>query len=181
MTALALSLVAIGGVAGGWFLRGFLSPRRESPEAIVSDEAVSDASPHRREGGVLPAEAPARGPDSDRHAVSPGSELAGRVIVHLARLGRLPRDEVGAVGFTQKGMRESLRVPQGSIAKTLSRLRSAGVVEVDRRHVRNQPRRLKVYTLTALGESVARDILHPAPGSARVMDPVKAPVASGGV
>jgi|HubBroStandDraft_1064217.scaffolds.fasta_scaffold145484_1 DNA-binding PadR family transcriptional regulator len=81
--------------------------------------------------------------------------------MHLARLGRLSNDEIGVLGHTQRGMTESLGVPQGSVAKTLGRLEGAGVVVVDRRHVQGQPRRLKVYRLTSLGESVARDLLHP--------------------
>jgi len=76
----------------------------------------------------------------------------------LASLGRLGNDEVARVGFTQRGMAEALEVRQGTLAKVVSRLEAAGVVEVDRRHVSGEPRRLKVYRLTGLGESVAKDI-----------------------
>jgi DNA-binding PadR family transcriptional regulator len=55
-------------------------------------------------------------------------------------------------------MSEALSIRQGTLTKVLSRLVAAKVVEVDRRHVHGQSRRLNVYRLTALGESVARDI-----------------------
>jgi DNA-binding PadR family transcriptional regulator len=47
---------------------------------------------------------------------------------------------------------------QGTAAKVLVRLEAADIVEVDRRHVSGEPRRLKVYRLTTLGESLAREI-----------------------
>ncbi|MGB6443313.1 MAG: hypothetical protein WBF81_08465 [Thermoplasmata archaeon] len=80
--------------------------------------------------------------------------------MHLVSLGRLTNDEVARLGFTQKGIIEGLGIRQGTLTKVLSRLESAKVVEVDRRHVQGQPHRLKVYRLTALGESVARDLRH---------------------
>ncbi len=92
--------------------------------------------------------------------VSEGANLAGKVIVHLSLLGRLGNDEVGRLGFTQAGMSDALGIRQGSLTKVLSRLEAAQVIEVDRRHVQRQPRRLNVYRLTSLGESVARDIRH---------------------
>jgi DNA-binding PadR family transcriptional regulator len=58
-------------------------------------------------------------------------------------------------------MMDGLGIPQGTLAKVLSRLEAAGVVRSGRRHVSGEPRRLKVYELTGLGESVARDIRHP--------------------
>jgi DNA-binding MarR family transcriptional regulator len=83
---------------------------------------------------------------------------AGQVILHLARLGRLAYDDVGLRGHTQAGMSEALSIRQGTLTKVLSRLVAAKVVEVDRRHVHGESRRLNVYRLTALGESIARDI-----------------------
>jgi DNA-binding MarR family transcriptional regulator len=78
--------------------------------------------------------------------------------VHLASLGRLGNDHVARRGYTQQGIVDALGIPQGTVAKVLDRLEAADVVEVDLRHVSGEPRRLKVYRLTALGESVARDI-----------------------
>jgi DNA-binding PadR family transcriptional regulator len=83
------------------------------------------------------------------------------VIAHLSSLGRLGNDDVGPLGFTQKGMSAALAIRQGTLTKVLSRLEAARVIEVDKRHVRGEPRRLKVYRLTALGESVARELRHP--------------------
>jgi DNA-binding MarR family transcriptional regulator len=86
------------------------------------------------------------------------------VIVHLASLGRLGNDEVARRGYTQQGIVDALGIPQGTVAKVLDRLEAADVVEVDLRHVSGEPRRLKVYRLTALGESVARDVRRQHPG-----------------
>lgn len=90
--------------------------------------------------------------------ISEDAGTAGRVILHLYGLGRLANDEIGAIGFTQRGMVRTLGLRQGTLAKVLSRLRATGVVEVDRRHVAGEPRRMNVYRLTSLGESIARDL-----------------------
>jgi DNA-binding MarR family transcriptional regulator len=90
--------------------------------------------------------------------LSNGADTAGRVIVHLASLGRLGSGEVARRGYTQRGVSEALGIQQGTAAKVLSRLQAADVVRADLRHVTGEPRRLKVYTLTALGESVAQDV-----------------------
>jgi DNA-binding MarR family transcriptional regulator len=158
---LELALAAIGGVVVGWFAH-LLIRGRSSQEAEPQREPVTSWS-----GAVEPAlvarpeainsAAPAPIPPQ----VSEDADLAGRVIRHLASLGRLGNDEVGRLGFTQRGMIDALGIRQGTLTKVLSRLEAAQVIEVDRRHVQGQPRRLNVYRLTALGESVARDIRHP--------------------
>jgi len=78
--------------------------------------------------------------------------------MHLASMGRLGHDDVARRGYTQQGIVDALGIPQGTVAKVLVRLEAADVVEVDRRHVSGEARRLKVYRLTGLGESVARDL-----------------------
>ena len=97
-------------------------------------------------------------PRATTRAMSAEAGTAGQVILHLARLGRLAYDDVGLRGHTQAGMSEALSIRQGTLTKVLSRLVAAKVVEVDRRHVHGESRRLNVYRLTALGESIARDI-----------------------
>jgi DNA-binding MarR family transcriptional regulator len=90
-----------------------------------------------------------------------GLGLARRVILHLSLLGRLGSDEVARIGFTQEGMAAALSVRQGSLVRVLQRLEAAEVLTVDRRHISGVDRRRKVYRLTALGESIARDLRHP--------------------
>lgn len=154
------TLVALVGVVAGWVLRSLF--RREPGESRVAQPRGPSASP----ASEAPAdEAPTYRPPGPGAVVSspglsPGTDAAGRVITHLASLGRLGNDEVGRLGFTQKGMSEALAIRQGTLTKVLSRLEAAKVIESDRRHVRGQPRRLNVYRLTALGESVARDLRH---------------------
>jgi len=55
-------------------------------------------------------------------------------------------------------MSEALDEPQNHLAKALARLVAGGVMTVNRRHVSGNPRRLLVYTLTPLGEALARDL-----------------------
>jgi DNA-binding PadR family transcriptional regulator len=84
--------------------------------------------------------------------------ISQRVVLHMARQGALRPDEIAPNGLTQAGMAEELVVGQNSLTNVLRRLEAAGVVEADVRHVRGRPRRLKVYTLTSRGESIAKDL-----------------------
>ncbi len=99
-----------------------------------------------------------------------GVGLAARVILHLASLPRLGINDVAAAGYTQAGMVSALSVHQASLVHVLQRLLAGDVVTVERRFVTPASRRMKVYRLTAVGESAARDLLHP-----RVAPPAVAP------
>ena len=161
-----LALATVVGAAVGWIAHGLVR-RRPKPEQGLSDNARASEARAIVATPPLQAEGPRPVPvDVPRSPISKEADTAGRVIMHLASLGRLGSDEVALVGHSQRGMTEALGIRQGTLAKVLSRLERAGVLEVDRRHVRGGPRRLKVYRLTALGESVAREIRHrkvPAP------------------
>jgi DNA-binding MarR family transcriptional regulator len=74
------------------------------------------------------------------------------------RQGALGPYEVAPVELCQLGIVRALDVRQSALTKVLTRLVAAGVLATDRRHVEGQPRRLKVYQLTPLGESLARDL-----------------------
>lgn len=84
--------------------------------------------------------------------------LSERVLVYLARRGRLV--EEGPVGqdHTQQAIAESLNATQSAISKVLRRLVQAGVIEEQRRHLREDGRRLKVYGLTRAGDVLAREV-----------------------
>ncbi|MGI0132915.1 MAG: hypothetical protein ACREDK_07505 [Thermoplasmata archaeon] len=169
-------LVAIGGagVLVGWmahwlFGRGWrtlasLPPHRTAPRLDPPEHHVD--APIGGSGA----------PSIETPRLSEGASTAGRVILHLYNLGRLGADEIGAVGFTQRGMSAALALRQGTLAKVLSRLKATGVLVVDRRHVAGESRRMNVYRLTSLGESVARDLRRNLPPPRRTID---APVASG--
>ncbi|MCI4360044.1 MAG: MarR family winged helix-turn-helix transcriptional regulator [Thermoplasmata archaeon] len=90
-----------------------------------------------------------------------------RVLMHLARQGRYGPDEVPPKGFSQAGMVEALGLTQGALVGILQRFVAAGVLSVERSHVRGVDRRVKVYRLTLQGESVVQEIRRrqaPAPG-----------------
>jgi DNA-binding PadR family transcriptional regulator len=120
-----------------------------APDVLVAANPVASIPPT--------AAAPAT---VSRPAASEGVGLARRVITHLSRLGRIGPDDVAPVGFTQQGMAAALEVRQGTLVKVLQRLRAADVLTVDRRHVSGVDRRLNVYRLTSLGESIAQDLRH---------------------
>ena len=101
-----------------------------------------------------------------------------RVILHILRQGRLDPNELAPVGLSQAGIGAALGLRQSSLAKALARLVAAGVLSVGRRHVEHQVRRLKVYELTPLGETLARDLrrrtTRPSPpGSSRDVGPIR--------
>ena len=89
-----------------------------------------------------------------------GMGLAARVILHLSQLDRLGANDVATIEYTQQGMVGVFAVRQGSLVKVLLRLIAGDAVAVERRYVAGVNQRLKVYRLTALGESVARDLRH---------------------
>jgi len=86
--------------------------------------------------------------------------LAARVILHLSLLPPLSVNDLASLGRTQQGMVTVLAVRQGSLTKVLQRLLAGDAVTVERRYVVGANQRLKVYRLTALGESLARDLRH---------------------
>ncbi|MCI4365863.1 MAG: PadR family transcriptional regulator [Thermoplasmata archaeon] len=191
MNLIGLLTVSLGGVAGGWFAH-YLWARRRSrsagPVPIPPRTAVNRTpSPERanREVASVPAPSlvpartttshPADPPIPSGSTATEGLGLARRVILHLSLLGRLGHDDVARIGFTQEGMSAALVVRQGSLVRVLQRLEAAGVLVVDRRHVSGVDRRRKVYRLTALGESVARDLRHPVPASSRPPEPPSTP------
>jgi DNA-binding PadR family transcriptional regulator len=89
---------------------------------------------------------------------SEGMGLAARVILHLAQLPPLGPNDIASLEHTQQGMVAALSVRQGSLTKVLRRLLAGDAVGVERRYVSGADQRLKVYRLTALGESLSRDV-----------------------
>ncbi|HTT25671.1 MAG TPA: hypothetical protein VMH90_01740 [Thermoplasmata archaeon] len=121
------------------------------PTATVADSGVATFPPR-----------PDRAPSP---RVDPGTlYLSQRVLLHLQRLGAHAANEVAPMGATQGGMTTALDTGQSSLTKVLTRLVAAGALTESRGHVEGAPRRLKVYRLTPLGESIARDLRHRTPG-----------------
>jgi hypothetical protein len=158
--------VITGGATGfalGWLSHHILRSGSRTPAPPRSDSRVS-GDPKMPTDDLAPTERiSSPPPEAASGGTSPNANVAGRIILHLASLGRIGSDEIAKLGHTQQGMREALGIQQGSLAKVLTRLEEADVVASDRRHVSGQPRRLKVYRLTGLGESVARDLRHRPP------------------
>ena len=155
MILLELGGAAIGGAVIGWLAHALL---RGHLRQVTLPKREDDGAPSASKTVVPNPSEPSPSPRQDGPTVSSEADTAGRVILHLAGLGRLAYDEVGLIGHTQGGMCDALSIRQGTLTKILSRLIAAKVIEVDRRHVHGQPRRLNVYRLTAMGESVAREI-----------------------
>lgn len=96
-----------------------------------------------------------------------GIGLAARIVLHLAKLKRLGPNDVALLVYTQQGMVTALHVPQGSVVRALQPLLAAYVVAAEKRFVTDANRRMKVYVLTALGETAARHLQHPKTESPR--------------
>ncbi len=172
---------AAGGGAAGWIAHHLWTRRRTAipspsngpPTPSVSTSAsraddprtTGPAQPTIAQVGAAPPGSANGSPPARPVTTDEGLGLARRVILHLSGLGRLGHDDVARVGFTQQGMAAALSARQGSLVRVLQRLEAADVLTVDRRHVSGMARRLKVYRLTALGESVARDLRHPTDGA----------------
>ena len=188
---------AVGGLAVGWaahylWARGHVPaqppspPPPAAPASVVRPVVPSTVPspmgvaavrvPAIRRSEPFPNSPPSAGASQSKTpAATEGLGLARRVILHLSLQGPLAHDEVARIGFTQQGMASTLVVRQGSLVRVLQRLEAADVLTVDRRHVSGADRRLKVYRLTSLGESVARDLRHPRSTSTRVPPPPRAP------
>jgi DNA-binding MarR family transcriptional regulator len=119
----------------------------------------------------VPAEAP---PPSIRAAPPPPSSpspdpppppriaelarLSERVVVQLARLGRLDPDAPASPERTQRGLAESVGSNQSGVSKVLRRLVAAEIIAEEKRHVTGGAQRVKIYALTRRGEALARGI-----------------------
>ncbi|MCI4372191.1 MAG: hypothetical protein L3K02_00885 [Thermoplasmata archaeon] len=84
-------------------------------------------------------------------------KLSQRLVLHIYAQGR-PTEYVAPASLSQAGMGAALGEPQNHLAKALARLVAGGVLVVARRHVSGSSRRLLVYSLTPLGEALARDL-----------------------
>jgi len=127
------------------------TPREEPPDAnapLIRPWPDPTTSDRREEHGPRTWAPPGR--DDVR--------LSERVLLQLAREGRLDPDAPARRGRTQAGLTEALGSNQSSVSKVLRRLVAAGVVGEERRHVTGVPQRVKVYDLTRRGELLARDI-----------------------
>jgi len=107
------------------------------------------------------------------HAEEP-VRLSRRVVLQLFRQGRLDPDDVATIERTQGGLGSALAAEQSAVSKVLRRLVAAGIVEVSRRHVRGEARRMNVYSLTRRGERLAYELRAsglPRPGAPNAGDP----------
>jgi DNA-binding PadR family transcriptional regulator len=85
----------------------------------------------------------------------------------MERQGALRSDQVAPNELTQAGMVVALGANQSSLAHVLRSLGAAGVVAVDVRHARGRAKRVRVYSLTPRGESLARELRNAATAHAR--------------
>jgi len=160
VTVLELVVAAATGGVVGWaghaLYRRTRMERTTPPAAEPTPVTIPVPTPHPT--------GPGPGPPPSKN-VSEGATMAGRVILQLYAQGRLAPHEVADPEFTQEGIGRALGLRQGTVARVVGRLTAAGVLVSDRRHVTGRPRRLMVYTLTPLGESVARDLRKNSAGS----------------
>lgn len=158
-----LPSLVVGGLIGGtaaviaWTLSRWLREHR-SRASVPGGNGV----------GVQPALATAltkpphgaAGPPVDPKASVPADRvrLSERILIVLAREGRLADDSPVRPGRTQAGLVDALTSDQSAVSKVLRRLVAAELVTEERRHVPGHDQRLKVYALTRRGEILAREV-----------------------
>lgn len=125
----------------------FQTPRTPGPVFPRAPTGPSPGIPSPPPGSVPPTA-----------VVAERRRLTERVILHLGQQGRLGPEEVAPLGMTQAGMTERLQVGQGTLTNVLRRLDAAGALNSTVRHVVGRPRRLRVYTLSARGEILYREL-----------------------
>ena len=167
LTEFALGIAA--GAAITIAARALLERFRRAPsvglDAIADAPSSEDRSPSpdetafegdEEEGSLSPSpRAPRAG---SRPGLPPGIRASERVILHLYRAGATTDGHALPTSLTQAGMVKALGVTQSAVTRTLGRLRAAGVLQEDRQFILGRARRLKVYRLTPLGESLARNL-----------------------
>jgi DNA-binding MarR family transcriptional regulator len=86
------------------------------------------------------------------------ARLSERVLIQLARLGRIEADAPARRERTQQGLAEAVNSNQSAVSKVLRRLVAAEVLAEDRRHIIGSGQRMKAYSLTRRGELLAREV-----------------------
>jgi DNA-binding MarR family transcriptional regulator len=175
LTYLDIALAIALGVALGVVAVLLWDRLRHRPELDRSAAAMPPPSapvlpldPKAQAVPAIPAEAESRAPAPPRtarssHAPSLATlKLSQRIVLHVYAQGR-PTDYLAPASLSQGGMSKALGVPQNHLANALARLEAGGVLIVSRRHVSGGSRRVQVYTLTPLGEALARDLRKLAP------------------
>jgi DNA-binding MarR family transcriptional regulator len=156
---------AAGALAGWGVLRWLAGP----PEAdLARPDPVEASTPTvadpPRGGWTVEPPAPAPTPPATAVQTTEGGpspdmvRLSERIVIELARVGRLSTDLPARPERTQQGLAGLLGSNQSAVAKVLRRLVAAGILLEDRRHVAGDGRRLKVYSLTRSGELLAREV-----------------------
>ena len=137
-------------------LRAWLAGRREPGDA--ADGPSPPGPPTAPPASPSPVGVPSAAPPAHDRGSGETLRTSQRLLIHLAGQGTLGPYDVAVPGMTQAGIGEALGVRQNSLTNVLRRLADAGLLEVELRHVKGQPRRLKVYRLTARGQILAREL-----------------------
>jgi DNA-binding MarR family transcriptional regulator len=115
-----------------------------APAVIARPDQPARRASERRQAGERPDEE--------------SLKISYRIVLHIARQGRIGPHELAPDTVTQAGMADALKVGRGALSNALRRLSDGGVLEVRTSHVRGQPTRRKVYQLTSEGEQLVREL-----------------------
>ena len=151
-------LAGAGVAAGLWALvRHWTSPQA-GPAPATGNPAPQPPAGRPEEPQVPQRVSPRAVPPQWVRVQRDEVRLSERILVQLAREGRMDTDSPASRGHTQGGLVEALSSNQSAVSKVLRRLVAAGVVGEERRHVRGVNQRMKVYALTRRGELLAREV-----------------------
>ncbi len=166
MTVVDLEVASIGvggGVVGwlahwAWVRSRSRGGRQAARPTDFTARGPPPAAPEPAPGAPSAPLAPPAG-----SSLTLGAGIARAILLHLLAQGPSAPEEVARLSFTQAGIAEALGIRQGNASRVLGRLVAAGALRVDRGHVSGVDYRRKVYRLTALGESIARELRRRSP------------------
>jgi len=153
-----------GAVAAAWWVHLSLAGRRRLRAAHdpPSDSVPLSPTTFAREVIQPIARAAAAEPEGPPPSPDPARavqvRLSERIVLELARLGRMDPDAPARAERTQTGLVAALGTTQSAVSKVLRRLEAAEIVTSERRHVQGVGHRMKAYALTRRGELLAREI-----------------------
>jgi hypothetical protein len=151
----------LGGAAGAavaaatWTVARWAFARRTvrsgtDDEIDRMDPETADSPTSGVPGTSLPSRPPRLRSDEVR--------ISERLLLELARLGRLNDETAPTDARTQRGLSVTVGASQSAVSKCLRRMITAGLVTEQRRHVVERRQRMKVYGLSRPGELLAREI-----------------------
>ncbi|MGA8276161.1 MAG: hypothetical protein WB789_08590 [Thermoplasmata archaeon] len=143
-------------IAYWWTRRRARSSGEPNDEPSAADSIESPRAEVVRSPLAPPVDRLADPPPPAR--VADLARLSERIVLQLARLGRIEPDAPVGAARTQQGLAEAAGSNQSAVSKVLRRLVAAEIIAEERRHIVGSSQRMKAYSLSRRGELLAREV-----------------------